>query len=97
MRKKAVNPTDAQKHEFGKMLVEDNYSIEDVMGLSGASKSAVSRWKSDYLEYKQKNYSKQSGFISESDEIKFLKKKLARAERDITILKKAAALFSQGI
>ena len=53
MRKKAVNPTDAQKHEFGKMLIEDNYSIQDVMELSGASKSAVSRWKSDYLEHKQ--------------------------------------------
>ena len=42
-----------QKLEYAKMMVEDGYSNQEIENISGASSSAVSRWKQQYQAEKQ--------------------------------------------
>ena len=96
MKKKRIYVHTQQKHDFAKMMVEDGLGIEQVMEISGASESAVKRWKKQYQDEKRGIVtSHASALTPEHQEIKALKKQLARAHRDIDILKKAAALFSK--
>jgi len=48
-RKNRKNFTPAQKLEYAKSMVEEHYSNQHVMELSGAGPTAVSRWKRQYL------------------------------------------------
>jgi len=93
-RKQKVSPTPAQKLEYAKLMVEEGYTYQQVQDLSGASASAVSRWKNQYKK-------EQTGFIPENktaltpeyQRIQELETQLRRAQRDNEILKKAAAFF----
>ena len=38
-----------QKREYVKLMVDEGYSNKKVMEISGASESAVSRWKRQYI------------------------------------------------
>jgi transposase len=38
-----------QRLEYAKLMVEEQYSNQQVMDLSGAGATAVSRWKKQYL------------------------------------------------
>ena len=42
-----------QKLEYAKMRVEDGYANQEIENISGASSSAVSRWKQQYQAEKQ--------------------------------------------
>ncbi|MFC0178543.1 transposase [Thorsellia kenyensis] len=42
-----------QKNEFVKLIVEDGYSVKQVMDISGACQTAVLRWKKQYLSEKE--------------------------------------------
>ena len=96
MAKKRVSFTSKQKHDFAKMIVEDGCTIPQVMQIANASESAVSRWKKQYLAEKSGTTTNHAtGLTPEYQKIKMLEKKLARAERDLDIVKKAAALFVQ--
>ncbi|SET54093.1 transposase [Thorsellia anophelis] len=86
--------TPKQKNEFAKLIVEDGHTIKQVMEISGASESAVSRWKRQYLNEKNGNLTEGKVPLNEDKrEIHELKKLLAEAREDIRILKKATALF----
>ena len=96
MTKKRVSLTENQKHDFAKMMVDDGCSVQQIMEISGACESAVKRWKKQYQDEVNGLVTHHaSGLTPEHQEIKALKKQLARANRDIDILKKAAALFAK--
>ena len=96
MKKIRKTFTQEQKFQYAKMIVEDGYSNEKVAEIANACKSAVGRWKRQYLQEKQGVTSTLKPALSpEHQEIQRLKKELARAKRDNEILKKATALFAQ--
>ena len=95
-RKIRMNYSDEQKLEYARLMVEDGYSNQQIQEISGASSSAVVRWKKQYISEKQGNTPVHGSAITpEQKRIKELEKQLARANRDIEILKKATALFIQ--
>ena len=86
--------TPEQKREYAKLMVHEGYSNKEVMEISGACQSAVTRWKSQYkAELSGKTPSGSVALTPEHREIQHLKKQLYRARRDNDILKKAAAFF----
>jgi transposase len=46
-RKTKATFTPEQKLEYAKLIVEEGYSNKQVQKISGASESAISRWKSN--------------------------------------------------
>ena len=49
--RKAVTP--AQRLEYAKLMVEEQYTNQQVMDLSGAGATVVSRWKKQYIAEQQ--------------------------------------------
>jgi transposase len=49
IRKPRENFTPDQRLEDAKLMVEERYSNQQVMDISGAGKTAVSRWKKQYI------------------------------------------------
>lgn len=47
--KNRIKVTKEQKLEFAKLMVDDGYSVSQIMEISGACESAVSRWKRQYI------------------------------------------------
>lgn len=95
-RKERIAPTEQQKLEYAKLMIEDGYTNQQIQDISGASASAVVRWKK---QYKQEMLGitpqNKAALTPEQQRIQELEKQLARAKRDIDILKKASALFIQ--
>ncbi len=95
-RKDRVTPTEQQKLEYAKMMVEDGYTNQQIQEISGACSSAVVRWKRQYKQEIQGITPKnKTALTPEQQRIQELETLLARAKRDIDILKKASALFIQ--
>ena len=93
-RKPRNNFTPAQKLEYAKLMVEENYSNRQVMDLSSAGASAVSRWKRQYLaEQKGDVIEGKIALDGDKRHIQTLEKQLALANMDIALLKKATAFF----
>ncbi|WP_032114400.1 IS3 family transposase [Candidatus Arsenophonus nilaparvatae] len=93
-RKVKVTFSAKQKLEYAKLMVEGGYSNIQVEKISGAGKSAVSRWKQQYLaELNGNTPVKSKALTPEQQRIQELEAKLKRAQRDNDILKKAAAYF----
>ncbi len=93
-RKKQLSFRLEQRRDYAKLMVEEGYSYKQVMEISGASQTAVSRWKRQYLEeLGGKTPEGTKAMTPEHQEIQRLKKELWRAKRDNDILKKAAAIF----
>lgn len=93
-RKDRTNLTPAQRLEYAKLMVEENYSNKQIMELSGASSSAVVRWKKQYLD--EKNGEASSDKVALDPQIRRiqeLEKQLAEAKKDNELLKKATAFF----
>jgi transposase len=86
--------TPDQRLEYAKLMVEDNYTNQQVMDLSGAGTTAVSRWKSQNLA-EQQGEVVQGKVALDSDKrrIQMLEKQLADSKRNIVLLKKATAFF----
>ena len=92
--KTRIKVTKKQKLEFAKLMVDDGYSTLQIMEISGACESAVSRWKRQYLdELDGCTPSNKVAITPEHQRIQSLEKQLKRAQRDNDILKKAAAFF----
>ena len=70
-------------------MVEEGYTNKQIEEMSGAGKSAVSRWKQQYLS----ELDGKSPGTPEQQRIQLLEKQLQRALRDNDILKKATAFF----
>lgn len=93
-RKTKVTVSAKQKLEYAKLMVDEGYSNRQVEEISGAGKSAVSRWKQQYIaELQGKTPSNSKALTPEQRRIQELEAQLKRAQRDNDILKKAAAFF----
>lgn len=93
-RKKRVNFTPKQKHEYARLMIEDHYSNQQIMEISGAGATAVSRWKKQYLAEQRGEFSDNKVPLDATQRrIKELEKALAESQEDVRLLKKAAALF----
>lgn len=93
-RKIRVNFTPAQKLEYAKLMVEAHYSNQQVIELSGAGATAVSRWKRQYLAEQRGEVAEgKTALDSDKRRIQELEKQLAASKMDVTLLKKAAAFF----
>ena len=94
IRKDRANLTPAQRLEYAKLMVDENYSNNQIMELSGASSSAVVRWKKQYLdERKGKVSPDKTALDPQLRRIQELEKLLAEARKDTELLKKATAFF----
>ena len=47
--KTRIKVTQEQKLAFAKLMVDDGYSVLQIMEISGACESAISRWKRQYI------------------------------------------------
>ncbi len=93
-RKSKVTLSAQQKLEYAKLMVEEGYTNKQIEEMSGAGKSAVSRWKQQYLsELDGKSSGNVKALTPEQQRIQLLEKQLQRALRDNDILKKATAFF----
>ncbi|WP_191603770.1 hypothetical protein [Marinomonas algicola] len=93
-RKERLNYTPKQKYEYARLMVEDHYSNQKIIDISGASSTAVARWKKQYLD-EQRGEFVQDKVPLDADKrlIEELKKELAESREDVRLLKKATALF----
>ena len=88
-RKSKVTFSAQQKLEYAKLMVEEGYTNKQIEEMSGAGKSAVSRWKQQYLsELDGKSPRSVQALTPEQQRIQLLEKQLQRALRDNDILKK---------
>ena len=93
-RKQRVEPSPKQKHEYARLMVEENYTNKQIMELSGACASAVTRWKRQYLaESRGELLPNKIPLDADKRRIKELEKQLAESQEDVRLLKKATALF----
>lgn len=92
--KTRITFTTEQKLEYAKLMANEGYSNKKVMEISGASESAVARWKRQYKdEVSGQTPEGKKALTSEQQRIQSLEKQLWRAKRDNDILKKATAFF----
>ena len=47
-RKIRLNYTPKQKHEYARLMLEEHYTNQQIMEISGAGATAVARWKKQY-------------------------------------------------
>lgn len=93
-RKERLVFTPEQRYEYAKLMVDEGYSNKQIMEISGAGASAVTRWKRQYLaELKGETPQGKKAMTPEQQRIQELEKQLWRAKRDNDILKKATAFF----
>jgi len=93
-RKEKVTFTTEQKLEYAQLMIDEHYTNQQIMDISGASKSAVSRWRQQYKqELDGVTPEGKSALTPEQQRIQELEKQLKRAQRDNEILKKATAFF----
>ena len=93
-RKDRIKVSPAQKLEYAKLMIDDNYSNQQIIDLSGASSSAVVRWKKQYLAEKKGEIPKNKTALDpQTRRIQELERELADAKKDNEILKKATAFF----
>ena len=89
-RKTKATFTSEQKLEYAKLMVEEGYSNQQVQEISGASESAISRWKKQYKEELTGDTpDNKTAITPELQRIQELEKQLWRAHRDNDILKKS--------
>ena len=89
IRKLRENFTPDQRLEYAKLMVEELYSNQQVMDISGAGKTAVSRWKKQYIAEQKGDVIKgKTALDGDKRRIQSLEKQLAEAHMDITLLKK---------
>ncbi len=93
-RKTKINISTNQKLEYAKLMVEEDYTNQQIQDICGASSSAISRWKRQYLaELTGQTPIKSNALTTEQQRIQLLEKELKQALRDNEILKKATAFF----
>ena len=95
-RKERIDLSIEQKLAYAKLMVHEHYTNKKIMVISGASSSAVSRWKKQYLaDLNGETPELGKALTSEQQKIQLLEKQLWRSQRDNEILKKATALFAK--
>lgn len=79
--------------ETAQLVVDQNYSQEEAAGAMSVAPSTISKWVSQLKQELKGIRVKQLPIAPEQIEIRDLKKRLARAELEKEILKKATALL----
>lgn len=93
-RKERIACSPAQKLEYAKLMVDDGYTVKQIMEISGAGETAVNRWKRQYLAEKEGNFvDGKTPLDADKRRIRELEIELAEAREDVRLLKKATALF----
>jgi transposase len=93
-RKTRLNYTSKQKGEYARLMVEEHYSNQQIMDISGAGATAVARWKKQYLDEQRGEFTQNKiPLVADKRLIEELKKELAESRGDVRLLKKATALF----
>ena len=93
-RKQRLSFTVEQRLDYAKLMVNEGYTNQQIVEISGAGSTAISRWKKQYLdELGGITPEGKKALTAEQQEIQSLKNQLWRAKRDNKILKKAAAIF----
>ena len=94
IRKARQDFTPAQRLEYAKLMVEENYTNQQVMDLSGAGPTAVSRWKKQFIaEQRGEVVEGKTALNADKRRIQELEKQLAESKMDVVLLKKATAFF----
>ena len=84
------------KTEIAKLMVDQNYTLQQACEASGAGETAVRRWRTQYLSEKQgKVLANTQAITPEKIEIQQLKQRIKQLEIEREILKKASAFFAQ--
>lgn len=82
--------TKEQKEEAVRLSSEPGRTIEDVAAELGIGLSSLTKWRSEYGTL----HKKWETLSEEQQEIKRLKRDLAKAQEELVFLKKAAAFFA---
>ncbi|MFT7129628.1 MAG: transposase [Gammaproteobacteria bacterium] len=86
--------TPDQKLEYAKLMVEEHYTNQQIIDLSGASPAAISRWKKQFLaEQRGEVIGGKTALNADKRRIQELEKQLADSKMDVVLLKKATAFF----
>lgn len=93
-RKIRLNYTPKQKHEYARLMLEEHYTNQQIMEISGAGATAVARWKKQYINEQCGDFTPNKVPLDADKRlIEELKKELAESREDVRLLKKATALF----
>jgi transposase len=94
VRKTRQSFTPARKLEYAKLMVEEKYTNQQVMDLSGAGSTAVFRWKKQFLaEQRGEVVEGKIALDVDKRRIQELEPQLAASRSDVALLKKATAFF----
>ena len=77
-----------------RMVIDQGRTIADVARSLGLAESVLSRWKESYAKLRTEAFPGNGRRTAHDEEVWQLKKKLARAEQERDILKKAVAYFA---
>jgi transposase len=78
-----------------KMVLEEHLPVNEVARRLNVSESLIHYWKQAYKKDGQDSFPGKGHQSNEIDEVRQLKKRLADAEEERDILKKALAIFSK--
>jgi|TARA_R110001583_G_scaffold195355_2_gene372155 transposase len=93
-RKIRLNYTPKQKYEYARLMVEEHYSNQQIMDISGSGTTVVARWKKQYLNEQRGKFTEDKVPLDlDKRLIEELKKELAESRKDVRLLKKPTALF----
>ena len=93
-RKARIKITPDQKLEYAKLMVDEHYTNQQIIDLSGAGPTAVSRWKKQYLAEQRGEVAEgKTALNADKRRIQELEKQLADSKMDVVLLKKATAFF----
>jgi len=93
-RKSRIKITPDQKLEYAKLMVDEHYTNQQIIELSGAGPTAVSRWKKQYLAEQRGEVAEgKTALNADKRRIQELEKQLADSKMDVVLLKKATAFF----
>ena len=83
------------KMQAVKMVLEDHLPVNEVARRLNVGETLIHNWKQEFKENGQSSFPGKGHQPKEAEEVRQLKKRLADAEEERDILKKALAIFSK--
>ncbi len=83
------------KREAVRLVTEQGMSVGEVADDLGINRSNINRWKREYERDGQHAFPGHGRMTESEDEIRQLRRELARVKQERDILKKAVGIFSQ--
>jgi transposase len=94
LAKKRRKYTKEFKVDAVRLVIDQGRTIVDVAKSLGVAESVLSQWKRNYAKLSEQAFPGNGRRTAHDEEVWQLKKKLARAEQERDILKKAVAYFA---